>query len=252
MAAIYNPMDLDRKHILITGASSGIGQATCVLASKLGAVVSLVARNEERLKETLSVMNGEGHRAYTCDLVNVDGVQDLVKKIVSEQGAVDGMVHCAGIAANRPLKLSVPEFVTEMMNIHYFAFVELMRAVSKKRNCNDGASFVGISSVAGIQGDKAQGAYAAAKGAVQSVIHSFAKELSIRQMRVNSVAFGMIATGMYQTYIDGGGDPQELLGSQYMGVGEMQDAANIICFLLSDASKFITGTNLLADGGMLS
>lgn len=250
--AITNPMELTAKHILVTGASSGIGRATCVLASKLGAKVSLVARNEEKMAETLSMMTGEGHGAYVCDLTSIDAIQELVKQIVSEQGVFDGFVHCAGIAGNRPLKLCSPEFISDMMKIHYFAFVEILRSVSKKKNSNDGASFVGISSVAGIRGEKAQGAYSAAKGAVQAVIHPFAKELSARGIRLNNVAFGMIATEMYQTYIDEGGSIDELIKSQYLGVGEMEDAANIICFLLSDASKFITGTTLLADGGMLS
>ena len=247
-----NPMDLTGKHILITGASSGIGRATCILCSQLGAKVSMIARNEERLKETLSLMEGNGHGPYSFDLTQIEGIENLIKGIAAEKGPLDGAVHCAGISTGRPLKTAKYDYVSEMMQINFMPFAELLRILSSKRISSDGASFVGIASVASLSGEKAQGAYAASKAAINGLVHSAAKEMSTRKIRVNSVAFGMINTGMFESFEQAGGNLEALLSRQYLGVGEPLDAANAIAFLLSDASRFITGTTLIADGGFLS
>lgn len=249
---MINPMDLSGKHILITGASSGIGRATCILCSQLGAKVSMIARNEERLKETLSQMEGEGHAAYAFDLTQIDGIEKLLKHIVTEQGLLDGFVHCAGITSGRPVKLITNGYLAETMQINFASFVEFARVLSGKRITKDGASIVAISSVAALGGGKAQGAYAASKAAIIGMIHPISKELGVRKIRINSIAFGMINTDMYQTFLKNGGDEKALIDRQYLGVGEPIDAANTITFLLSDASRLITGTTLVADGGYLS
>jgi NAD(P)-dependent dehydrogenase (short-subunit alcohol dehydrogenase family) len=249
---MINPMDLSGKHILITGASSGIGRETSITASQLGAKLSLVARSAERLNETLTSIARDINHAYSFDLRQLDGIENLIKMIVSENGPLDGLVNCAGIALNRPIKMVKPEFLQDVFSINFFPFVELVRAVTKKNMSNDGASFVGISSVAAFKGNKAQGAYAASKAATDAIIKPMAKELSERGIRVNTAAFGMIRTDMYKYFLDAGGDDELLKADQYLGVGEVEDAANVICFLLSGASRFITGTSLLADGGFLS
>lgn len=249
---MINPMNLSAKHILITGASSGIGRATSITASQLGAKLSLVARSSERLNETLDAIQGNIHHVYPFDLRQLDGIESLVKAIVLENGPLDGLVNCAGVASNRPIKMVKPEFLQEMFSINFFPFVELVRAASKKNMCNDGASFVGISSVAAFKGNKAQGAYAASKAATDAIIKPMAKELSDRGIRVNTAAFGMIRTDMYKYFVDAGGNDELLKEDQYLGIGEVDDSANVICFLLSRASRFITGTSLLADGGFLS
>lgn len=249
---MINPMDLSAKHILITGASSGIGKATSITAGQLGAKLSLLARSEERLNETLNAIQGNSHHVYSFDLRQLDSIESLVKVIVSENGPLDGMVNCAGIASNRPIKMVKPEFLQEIFSINFFPFVELVRAATKKNMCNDGASFIGISSVAAFKGNKAQGAYSASKAAIDAIIKPMAKELSDRGIRVNTAAFGMIRTDMYKYFLDAGGNDELLKADQYFGVGETEDAANVICFLLSNASRFITGTCLVADGGFLS
>lgn len=248
---MINPMDLTGKHVLITGASSGIGRATAVLAGGLGARVSLVARREEQLQETLAQLEGSGHRLYPQDITLLDELEPLVKKIVADGGPLDGFVHCAGIGHNRPASVTKPEFVQQIMAASFFAFAEFLRVLSKKKNSSEGASFVGVSSVAAIRGDKAQGAYAAAKAAMNGLIHPYAKEFSARRIRLNTVAFGMVDTELYQSFLREGGT-DELLDGQYMGVGSREDAANVIVYLLSGASRFITGTTLVADGGYLS
>ena len=249
---MINPMALTGKHIVVTGASSGIGRSTCIQASRLGAKVSLIARNEEKLKETLSLMEGEGHSYYVFDLNEINEIDGLITSISEKQGPIDGLVHCAGIGTNRPLKLTKYDFVEQMTRINYFAFVELIRAAAAKKRSNDNASYVGISSVASIRGDKTQGAYAATKGAMNSIVHSFAKELTPRRIRVNTIAFGMVETDMYKGFLEAGGNNEELLRNQICGVIPIEYAGNAICFLLSDASKYITGGTLNYDAGVLT
>lgn len=245
-------MELTGKHIVVTGASSGIGRATCIQASRLGAKVSLIARNEERLKETISLMEGQCHSYYICDLNEIDKIEAYMSQIVEKDGKIDGLVHSAGIAKNRPLKLVKPDYAVQMANIHYFAFVELIRAAISRKRSNDGASFVGISSVASIRGEKTQGIYSASKGAMNAVIHPFAKELAPKGIRVNTIAFGMVDTDLYKGFLEEGGDNEELLKGQYLGIIPVEYAGNAVCFLLSDAGKYITGETLYYDSGALS
>ena len=250
---MFNPMQLSEKHIIITGASSGIGRAACIQASRLGARVSLVARNEERLKETLSLMEGTGHSYYLYDLNDVEGIEALVREIVKGDGPLDGLAHCAGIAGIRPVKLMTPSFVLQIMQIHFFAFAELMRVASMKDRTNNGASYVGVSSTAAIRSMKAQGAYTAAKGAMNAIVHPYAKELAVKGIRVNTVAFGMVDTEMYRRdFLNAGGDNDAMLREQYLGVISTECAGNIICFLLGEVSKYLTGGTLVYDGGFLS
>lgn len=249
---MINPMELTDKHIIVTGASSGIGRAACIQASKLGARVSLIARDEERLKETLSLMEGKGHAYYIFDLNETDAIDTLISNIVERNGLIDGLVHCAGIANDRPIKYVKPEFVAQMTNIHYFAFVELMRAASSKKRSNDGASFIGISSVASVRGEKTQLAYSGAKGAMNAIVKPVAKELASRGIRVNTIAFGMVETDMYRAFLEKGGRNDDLLKVQYLGIIPVEYAGNAICFLLSDVSKYITGGTLVYDSGGLS
>lgn len=239
---MINPMDLSNKHIIITGASSGIGRACAIQASRLGAKVTIIARSEDRLKETISLMEGSSkHAYYVFDLNHIEEIEALIKKIVTEQGAVDGLCHAAGIANLRTLKFSNPQYVKKMFNIHIFAFVELVRVLSLKHNLNDAASLVGISSVAAERGNTAQGIYGAAKGAMNSFIKPVAKELAIRKIRINNVAYGMVDTQMYQEFLETGGD-EDVIEQQYLGLIDTETAANAVMFLLSDASKFTTGS----------
>lgn len=242
---------LEGKHILVTGASSGMGRATAVLLSEFGATVSIVARGEERLRETLSRMSGSGHRFFVCDLSDTERIGGLVSDVVGGSGPVDGLIHCAGVGANLPVAMTKPDVIDAVMRTNFYSFAELIRFLSKKKNSRNGASFVGVSSVASIKGDKSQGAYAASKAAMNAYVHPAAKELAGRGIRVNTVAFGMIRTEAYQRFLDAGGQ-DAALGNQYLGYGEPGDAANLLLFLVSGASRLITGTTILCDGGYAS
>lgn len=244
-------LSLANRHLLITGASSGIGRATAIWASYLGARVSLVARRESELEATLASLTGEGHGYWAADLAQLKSIEPLVKEIIGAQGALDGLAHCAGQGQNRPLAMTKPDFAEKIMTINFNSFLELIRAVAKKKHINDGASIVGVASVAAFKGDKSQGAYAASKAAVAGLVPPLAKELASRRIRLNAVAFGMMKTEMYNVFQEAGGE-DDALKTQYLGLGEPDDAAKVLCFLLSDYSNFITGTVLTADGGYLS
>lgn len=241
---MINPMNLSNKHIIITGASSGIGRACAIQASRLGAKVTLIARNEDKLSETINLMKDQDkHAYYSFDLNNTEKIENFIKNIISEQGAADGLCHAAGIATPRPLKLSKPNYVNKMFTVHIFAFAELVRVLSLKHNLNDEASLIGISSVAAERGNTAQGIYGAAKGAMNSFIKPVAKELANRKIRINNVAYGIVDTQMYQEFLETGGD-EDVVKQQYLGIIDTESAANAVMFLLSDASKFITGSVL--------
>lgn len=248
-----NPMDLSGKQYLVTGASSGLGRQTAITLSRLGANVALVARREDRLGETLGLMEGSGHRPYPFDLSKVGEIAALVARIVGENGKLDGLVHCAGLGAMRPLAATTHEFMEEMLTVNTLSFTEIVRLLSKRANTNERASIVAVSSVASMYGVKGRAAYAASKGALDSIVKSMAVELGgRRKIRVNTVNPGWIKTEMLENYIReaGEGKRKELEQWQFLGLAEPEEIANVIAFLLSPAAAQITGQSIVADGGV--
>ena len=241
---MINPMDLSAKHIIITGGSSGIGRQCAIQASRLGARVTLIARREDRLQETVQMMERpENHRYFILDLSETEKIEDLVNEIVVQSGKVDGLCHAAGIVADRILKQCKPAYIEKILRIHFGAFAELIRCLSKKDNLNNQASLVGISSCAAEKGNIAQGAYAAAKAAMNGFIRPIAQELAPREIRVNTVAFAMVNTIMFQNFLENAVN-LELLKRQNLGLIDVESASNAVMFLLSDACRYITGTVL--------
>lgn len=248
---MINPMNLNGKTILITGASDGIGKATALLASQLGAKVVMIARSEDKLRTVMNMLEGEDHTWYSYDLKKIDGIEPLIKKLVNENGAFDGFVHSAGISSMRPLKMTNYEFLHDMMLINFYSFIEITRCISKKGNYKKNMSIVAMSSAAGVKGFKGQMAYSSTKAAMDGAIRSMAKELADRGIRINSIIAGMTKTSMYEGYKNKTGkDLEDPRFSIYcLGLGEPFDVANAIAFLLSDSSRIITGTGLVVDSG---
>lgn len=244
------------KIILVTGAASGIGRATAQRLDYLGAKLILVDRQEEQLKEVQTTLSNP---SICCimDLMNVEGIEETIKPIIKEFGLISGLVHCAGISDNRPLSMFKYSALHRVMLINFYSFFELVRVLTKKgMYYDDGMNIVAISSVAAVVGADAQTAYGASKAAINGAMHSMAKELAPKKIRINTVLPAAVNTAMIQQYYDlkatvnsGEGKPA---GRQILGMCQPEYVASVITFLLSDESKWITGSEIPVDGGYLS
>jgi NAD(P)-dependent dehydrogenase (short-subunit alcohol dehydrogenase family) len=250
---MVNPLDFTGKQILITGAAIGIGKETAVLLDKLGAKVILIDKNENGLKEMISCLEGKGHLWFRHDLSDVDGILPKIKEIISICGALDGFVHCVGIRCRRPLSMITPVVLNEVISLNFGSFVELIRCITKKDHFNKGLSIVGISSVSSQRGGTGVTAYAASKAAMDGAVRCLAKELAPKSIRLNTVVPSQINTPAYADLLKINEETEDAtLSRQYLGLGEPIDVANVITFLLSDSSRFITGSAIPVDGGFLS
>ena len=249
---MINPMDLTGNHYVVTGASSGLGRQTCITLSQLGAKISLVSRNENKLKETVSMMEGTGHMVFPFDVTEIESIEVLIKSIVDNNGKINGYVHAAGISTPKPLSMTKYDYLLNMMIIHLFSFIEFVRIIGKKKFSEDGSSIVAVSSASTIRADKGKVAYNATKGALDRAVRPIAIELGeSRQFRVNTVNPGWIKTNMYYEFIQKFGQERmdEIIQTHLLGPAESVDVANTIAFLLSDASRMITGQNIVIDSG---
>jgi len=245
-------MSLSGKKILVTGASSGIGRETSIFLSKLGATIALVARDRGRLEETFEMLEGSGHGIYSFDLEQTDEIPNLIKTIAEEIGLFSGIFHAAGIAPVISIKSVKEKTILPPFQTSIFSALMLTKGFCQKGVKEDGpASLVFMSSAAGLTGSKGLSIYAASKAAVDGMVRSLAVELAEKQIRVNSIAAGMVKTEMYKIFLNNA--PSEAISSKEkmhpMRFGEPLDIAMAAAFLLSDASKWITGTTLVVDGG---
>lgn len=247
-----NPFSLEGKTIVVTGASSGIGQQCAITCSQMGARIVLIARNEQRLSETLSQMTGEGHLSVPFDLTNFVGLKAKVKEIVSEVGPVDGLVNCAGISTTLPLKLMDAQKMDEFFRANVFSAIELTRHFCQMGNTRkDGASIIFLSSIMGMVGENGKTLYSMTKGALLSAVRSLACEYARRKIRFNSISPGAILTPINQDlpHMKNPEARAALEAKHLLGLGETSDIANACVYLLSDASRWVTGQNLVVDGG---
>ncbi|MGI5923177.1 MAG: SDR family oxidoreductase [Lentisphaerae bacterium] len=254
--AIFNPMTLTDKRILVTGASSGIGRACALYASRLGARVILSGRRLDALEKTrLDMENSSTHTVVAGDLSEVAFATALVEQAVMD-GKLDGFVHAAGICPALPIGVIATEQLTESMQVNYFAFLLLMKAFAKKKHVNPGFSAVAISSVSAAAGWPAGTLYAGSKGALSAAVRALAIELAPKGTRVNAVCPSNIHTPMFDALAGSGLNDDAALAKlkekQPLGIGEPEQVAAAVCFLLSSASSFITGVNLPVDGGYLA
>lgn len=242
-------IDLTRKTFVITGAGSGIGRETAKVLSEQGAKVVMLDLNQEGLDETKALLAGDGHITRAVDLTDFDVLPELVKGIIAETGAVDGLVHCAGISSRKPLNVLRPEGFSKVMDVNFYSFEELTRLFTKRGNMNDGGSIVVMSSISSIRGYKAKTEYCVSKAAVDAFVRCMALELAPKRIRINSVMAAEVLTPLAlkareTNAMVGAADFEAPLGPS-----EKYEVANTIAFLLSDATKTITGTSILIDGG---
>lgn len=249
------PFSLKGRKILITGASSGIGKATAKLAAAMGAVCVINGRDEARLNATLTELEGEGHKAIAFPLAPKN-CKELVIKAVSLVGSLNGFVHCAGIEKTMPFRMTELSDLHEIMSVNFDVFWEITRELVKKKNHEpEKLSVVGIASVAGQYGASGKTAYAASKGALISLIKSLASEYAGQKIRFNCVCPGYVETPMldnikrlYKTEEE---FEQAIAGKHALGLGNPEDIANAVVYLLSDAGRWVTGSVVNVDGGYL-
>lgn len=252
---MINPMNLEGRRILVTGASSGIGRACAIYASKLGASVVLTARRADALAETASCLSDAcSHVCIPCDVGNAEEIARLIPDAVVG-GKLDGFVHAAGVCPALPIGIADSASIVESMRVNYFAFMELMKHCSKRKNINPHFSAVALSSVSAEVGWCGGALYSGSKGAVSAAVRALALELAPKSIRVNAVCPSNIKTPMFDT-LAGDMNSDEglarLKAKQPLGIGDPDQVAAAVCFLLSDAASFITGVNLPVDGGYLA
>lgn len=245
-----NFADLTNKRIVVTGASTGIGQAAAVLISELGGKIIAVGRNEDTLQQTLDCLTGNGHRSAVFDLADAEQIPKWMLEIADGE-RLDGLVHMAGILESRPLRVSDSSFVDNLLSINVGSALQLARGFRNKKVRAATSSIVFASSIAALIGESGISAYSATKGAIVSLSRSLASELAGEGIRVNCVSPSLVKTEMGEKILSNMTEEQiTAIERQHpLGFGEPVDVASLIAFLVSDASRWITGSNIVIDGG---
>ncbi|MBN2610995.1 MAG: SDR family oxidoreductase [Bacteroidales bacterium] len=243
---------LSNKNIVITGASSGIGREIAIEASHLGASVILIARKKEGLQATYERLKAGDHIVFSSDITNYMELEPLITKAVQKTGKISGFVHAAGIEMTMPFRNMKPDYYEKIFGINVIAGLELARIISKKNYLDEsGGSFVFISSVMGKFGKEGKVAYCASKAALTSSIKAMALELSQKKIRCNAILPGVVKTSMVENMFASLPDSsvEEIIKQHPLGLGLPEDIAHIAVFLLSDKAKWITGSEIVIDGG---
>lgn len=248
MGVTYNPFSLEGKTILVTGASSGIGQAIAIECAKMGASVVVVGRNEERLQETFDMLVGSGHMQLIGDLTNADDLNRIAMDIPE----LDGLVNNAGIGHTSLVRFIKQTDVERVFQTNTFAPILLTKELLKKKKIKKGSSIVFTSSIAAFSNALGNSLYSASKAAICAYMRSCAKELADKQIRANAICPGMVETKL----IRGGALSEDDLQNDMAKYplkryGKPEEIAYAAIYLLSEASAWITGISLIADGGKL-
>ena len=244
---MYNPFSLEGKTILVTGASSGIGRATAIECSRMGARCIITGRNAERLQETLNALDGEGHMQVIADLTEQEAIDTLVETIP----AIDGLVNNAGIGCNKPVSFVKQEDLEQVFQVNTFAPILLTKALLRKKKINKNGSIVFTSSVSAFGSNFGRSVYGASKSAIMAYMHYCARELAGKPIRANAVHPAMTDTPLIYSGTlseeDRQKDQQQYPLKRY---AKPEEIAYAIIYLLSDAAAWTTGTSLIVDGGL--
>lgn len=237
-----NPFSLASKTILVTGASSGLGRQIAISCSRLGASLILSGRDASRLSGTLSELEGGGHRQMTSDLT----VPDQVHALADFAGPIDGLVHSAGIQRHVPVKLLSHQVLCQVIDANFVGPVMFTQRLLYKNAIRPGGSIVFLSSSAAHIGTPGLAPYSSMKAALHGFSRCLAMEQAKRKIRVNCISPSAVETPMW--------DPAQLEAQRArhpLGLGTPDDVANAAIYLLADASRWVTGSELVMDGGVI-
>lgn len=244
--AVFNPFSLQGKIILVTGASSGIGRGIAVTCSKMGASVILNGRNQTKLSATLEELAPGNHKIIAADLTNTESIC----KMVGELPVLDGVVHCAGIGQRVLCKLATEKDVDSVMDANFKGPVLLQTELLKQKKIKKGSSIVFVASIATWSPSIGNAFYSASKGAIISYANCLALELAPRKIRVNCISPAMVWTDLI---LADGIDEEQLKEDEQKyplkRYGQPEDIANLAVYMLSDASTWMTGSNVKISGG---
>jgi NAD(P)-dependent dehydrogenase (short-subunit alcohol dehydrogenase family) len=240
-------MNLEGKTYIVTGASSGIGNQICIDIAKLGGIVIAMGRNEERLKETINTLPHEGHSYLVGDLADFETLTSQVKQMPG----INGIIHSAGIATYLPFKAISNANLREIQQINYEAPLLLTQLLLKNKKISKGGSIVFIASISAMIGVVGNSLYAGSKAGLVAASRAMALELATQKIRVNCISPGMVITPMTEkiqaTISEEAFKENEMLHP--LGFGYPEDISNVVTFLLDDGSRWITGSNIVVDGG---
>lgn len=244
--ANFNPFSLEGKTILVTGASSGIGRGIAIICAKMGATVILNGRNQMKLGTTLTQLDPGEHKFIAADLTD----SESMSRMVAELPALDGVVHCAGIGQRVLCKVATEQDVNSVMDANFKGPVLLQTELLKQKKIKKGASIIFVASIATWSPSIGNAYYSASKGAIVSYANCLALELAPRKVRVNCISPAMVWTDLV---LQEGVDEEQLKVDEQnyplKRYGTPEDIANLAVYMLSDASVWMTGSNVKISGG---
>ena len=241
----FNPFSLEGKRILVTGASSGIGRQTAISFSKMGATLIISGRNEDRLAETLSEMPPGGHAAIVADITSKEQRDSLA----DQAGALHGLVHCAGASALAPVRMASEKHLRELFALNYEGPVLLTQRLLQRKSIQNDGAILFIASIAAHIGVPGVGVYSGTKGALLATVRCLAMELIKSRIRVNCLSPALVESPLLAAMAQHV-SIEEKARDYPLGLGKPEDVANAAIYFISDASRWVTGTTLIMDGGL--
>lgn len=247
---------LKGKTILVTGAASGIGKQCALDFSISGANLILLDMNCKELDKVKRECEDNGVKciAASCNLIDYDSIPSIIEESVNTLGSINGLLHAAGIEKTLPFNKFTHVDYEKIYAVNVVSAMNLISILSKKKNRGNNAKYVLIASITALVGRPGVNAYAASKGALVSAVKTLALELASKDITVNCISPGTILTPLMEKMLASLNEEQrnERISGFPLGIGKPSDVANVAHFLLSDAARWITGQNIIVDGGYTS